>query len=102
MIIHCTECDHEWQAVHTKPCCFSCGFTVYALEDHEPGCPMATCDWCGAPGKVIDTRTPDLPSIEEVMEDLADMVKRRKEDEEVNLEDVVRSNLGRIVDDESV
>jgi len=29
MIAHCTQCQHEWQAVR------------------EPG----KCDWCGAPGK---------------------------------------------------
>ena len=35
-LFHCTECHHEWECV-----------------DKE-----SKCDWCGAPGKVLEDKTP--------------------------------------------
>jgi len=76
MIIHCTKCHHEWEASIWE-ICYSCG--TKDPEDHVEGCAIMLCDWCDAPGKVIDTRTQGLPSIEEVMQELADMHQKRKE-----------------------
>lgn len=80
MVIHCTKCDHEWQATLSEPC-YACGvesvgegYTVMHAHD----CVVMTCDWCGESGKVIDTRSDNLPPMSEVMRDLANMYQIRK------------------------
>jgi len=35
-LFHCTSCHHEWESI-----------------DKE-----SKCDWCGAPGKVLEDKTP--------------------------------------------
>lgn len=79
MIIHCTKCDHEWE-ITFREVCYSCG--TADPEYHVLGCMIMTCDWCDSPGKLIDRKNKELPPIEEVMRDLAEMHKKREWEED--------------------
>lgn len=53
-ILHCTKCHHEW-----------CGADT------------GTCDWCGAPGRVIGQT--NWPTPEQFQEIVRWMLERQKE-----------------------